>query len=99
MGPVAGRLPLCSLAPELEGVVREKRIGAPTPIALVAQQDLVGRSEPVAQDGLDGLQENALIRALGIGEGAPLQAGLSDRQRLLGQLEDARAAERRAQRR
>src|SRR5262245_9194928 len=66
----------------LEGVIAEEGIRAPTPIALVAQQDLVRRRHAIAQDGSDGLEKDALILALSIDEGAARKPGLGDREGL-----------------
>src|SRR5262249_25381292 len=83
----------------LEGVITEEGIRAPTPIALVAQQDLVRRRHGLAQDGSDGLEKDALILALGIDKGPARKPGLGDRERLPRELEHGCAAEGRGERR
>src|SRR5215470_13740731 len=92
-------LSACGAPAALEGVVGEEGIRAPTPIALVAQQDLVRRRQPIVQDGGYGLEKDALVLALSVAAGAPAEPGLGDRKGLARELEHRRAAEGRAQRR
>src|SRR5262249_59486082 len=99
-GGAAGLIPpACGAPAALEGVVGEEGIRAPTPIAFVAQQDLVRRRQPIVQDGGHGLEKDALILALGVAAGAPAAPRLGARKGPARELAHPFAAGRRAPRR